>query len=453
MDSLSRTEELLKWDREHIVHGRWPVGGNHGLVTAKGRGIYFEDTEGKRYIDGASQLLCVNLGYGRAEIISAIKEELERLQYGMLFHGFSNVAIIECGRRLGELLPPGLDHFSFTTGGSESIESAIKLARFYWHSRGSHRFKIVSLYDSYHGITSAGLTASGSGKGAYERGVGSHMPGFIRIPSYYCYRCTFGLEYPGCGIRCARFLGDVIEKEGRDHIAAFIAEPVLGVGGMIAPPPEYWPIVSDICRQNDVLLIADEVMTGFGRTGKMFAIEHWGVRPDIMALAKGITSAYLPFGVVAFSGSIWKGIQGRSFVSHTYAGHPVCAAAATSAMEIYRRERVAENAAAMGRYALDRLAAEFSELPCAGPADGLGLMLGMEIVADKSTGEPFDPALGVMQGIQDRALERGLFVRVAGTGGTPSDRVVFAPPLTITRQQVDEALDILYTVVAGVRPG
>ncbi len=447
-----RTEGLLQWDREHIVHGRWPVGENNGLAIERTQGIRFQDTEGKWYIDGASQLICVNLGYGQQEIIDAIREELERMQYGMLFHGFANVASIECGRKLGELLPPGLDHFSFTTGGSESIDSAIKLARLYWHARGSHKRKIISLYDSYHGITSAALSATGSGKGAYERGLGPDMAGFVHIPSCYCYRCSLGLEYPGCDVRCARLLAEVIEKEGPDQVAAFLAEPVLGVGGMIAPVPEYWPMISKICREYDVLLMADEVMTGFGRTGKMFAIEHWGITPDVMVMAKGITGAYLPFGAVAFSGSIWEAIKGRNFVAYTFAGHPVCAAAAVKAMEIYQRDGIAENAAAVGKYALERLRAEFEPLPCVGGANGLGLMLGIEIVVDKPTKRMFAPGLGTMQGIQDRALERGLFVRVSGIGGTPSDRVVFAPPLTITPREVDEALDILYPIIAELSP-
>jgi len=446
----SRTEELLRWDREHIIHGRWPIGGNNGIVTEQSHGIYIRDTEGKEYIDGASQLLCVNLGYGQKEIIDAINDELARTQYAMLFHGFSNVAIVECGRKLGELVPPGLDHFSFTAGGSESTDSAIKLARFYWHTRGSSKYKVISLYDSYHGITSAALTATGSGKGAYENGLGSQMPGFIHVPSFYCYRCTLGLEYPNCGIRCARYIADVIEKEGPENIAAFMAEPVLGVGGMIAPPPEYWPMVREICTGYDVLLIADEVMTGFGRTGKVFAIENWGITPDIMAMAKGITSAYLPFGAVAFNTEIWEAVKGRNFVAYTYSGHPVCAAAATKAMEIYVRDKIAENAAGMGKYALERLKREFEPLPHVGGANGLGLMLGIEIVADKSSKKPFDPALKVMQGIQDRALEKGLFVRVAGIGGTPSDRVVFAPPLTVTTGEIDTALDILYPVIEGI---
>ncbi len=447
-----KTEELLRWDREHIAHGRWPIGENRDILIDKSHGIYLQDTKGKEYIDGASQLLCVNLGYGQREIIEAVSQEMEKLQYGMLFHGFSNTAIVECGQKLGELVPAGLDHFCFTTGGSESIDSAIKLARLYWHTKGKNKHKTVSLYDSYHGITSEALTATGSSRGGYESGVGPLMPGFIHIPSYYCYRCMFGLEYPDCNIRCAQFLAEVIEKEGADNISAFIAEPELGVGGMIAPPPEYWPTLREICTRYEVLLIADEVMTGFGRTGKMFAMEHWCIKPDIMTMAKGITSAYIPFGAVAFDGEIWEAIKGRNFVAYTYAGHPACAAAASKAMEIYVRDKVVENAAKVGEYAMARLRRDFEPLPCVGGVDGLGLMLGIEIVADKATRKSFDPKLNIMQKLQDRALEKGLFVRVNDIGGTPSNRIVFAPPLVITTQEVDKALDILYPLVAELKP-
>jgi putrescine aminotransferase len=449
---LTTTSELLDWDRKHIVHSRALIGENNGIVMSKGHGIYFQDTEGKDYIDGASQLLCVNLGYGQKEIIDAAFGEMQKLQYGMLFHGFSNDAIIQCGKKLSELVPAGLDHFNFTTGGSESIDIALRLARLYWFTKGRNKYKIISLYDSYHGVGFGGLNVTGSGRGAYIRGVGPLMQGFEHIPSYYCYRCAFGGEYPDCGIKCATLLADTIEKEGADSVAAFIAEPVLGVGGMIAPPPEYWPMVKDICTKYEVLLIADEVMTGFGRTGKMFAMEHWGVKPDIMAVAKGITSAYLPFGAVAFSGDIWDTLKGKNFVSYTYAGHPVCAAAATKTMEIYLRDRITDNVNKASEYALARLKKDFEPLPCVGRADGLGLMIGIEIVSDKATRKPFPAKLDVMQTLQDRALEKGLFLRMSDIQGTPGDRVVFAPPLIVTIEEIDKALDILYSLLVELRP-
>lgn len=447
-----RTEELLNWDREHIVHSRYAIGGNIGIIIDKAHGIYFQDTDGKDYIDGASQLLCVNLGYGQKEIVDAAYKEMERLQFSMLFHGFSNVASIECGRKLGELVPEGLDHFNFASGGSESIGVAIRLARLYWRSKDrASKTKVISLYDSYHGTGHGGLTANGSGRGFYEKDGGPIAGGYIQIPSYYCYRCMFGLKYGTCNLQCAQFLAEVIEKEGAESVAAFIAEPELGVGGMIAPPPEYWPLISSICTKHNILLITDEVMTGFGRTGKMFAVEHWGIKPDIMVIAKGLTSAYLPLGAVAFSDDIWKEVKGKNLVSYTYAGHPVCAAAAVKAMEIYVREKVVENAASVGRYALDRLKQDFEPLACVGEVDGLGLMLGIEIVADKDTKATFDPNLHIMQQVQKKALEKGMFIRTAEITSGPGDRVCFAPPLVITKEEVDKALDILYDILADLK--
>jgi len=447
-----KTEELLKWDAGHIVHSKWAIGGNNGIVIDKSHGIYLQDTEGKEYIDSGSQLICANLGYGQKELIDAIREELEKLQFGMLFFGVSNEASIRCGQQLSELVPEGLDHFNFTTGGSEGVDLALRLARLYWNVKGTGKYKIIALYDSYHGTAGGGLAVTGSGRGGLGRGVAPLMPGFIHIPSYYCYRCMFGKEYPGCNIHCAQYLAEVIEKEGADNVAAFIAEPEIGAGGMIAPPPEYWPMIRETCTKYNVLLIADEVMCGFGRTGKMFTVEHWGVKPDIMIVAKGITSAYLPFGAIAFSDGIWEALKGRNFTSYTYAGHPVCAAAAVKTMEIYKRDKVVENAAKVGQYVMERLKRDFLPLPCVGEIDGLGLMLGIEIVADKATKRPFDRNLNIMQQIQDKGWEKGMYIRVSDIGSMPGDRIAFCPPLVITAEEVDKALDILHSIVAGLKP-
>jgi len=446
------TQELLKFDQRHIVHGRYPIGKSPVMVIDKAKGIYFEDTEGKEYIDGGSQLVCVNLGYGCREILDAVVEQMEKSEYSTLFYGFSNRASIKCSEKLVEILPEGLDRFYFTTGGSESTETAFRLARLYWENKGSNRNKIISLHDSYHGVVFGALTATSLGKGLFHKGAGPLSPNFLRIPSYNCYHCMFGNEYPSCGIQCAQFLAEVIEREGLESVAAFIAESEQGTAGMVAPPPEYWPMVRKICNDYDVLLIADEVMTGFGRTGKMFAVEHWGIKPDMMTIAKGITSAYLPFGAVAFNDKVFKGLEGSPFASFTYSGHPVCAAAAVKAMEIYARDKVVENAAAMGKYARERLDAEFKPLPYVGCIDGLGLMLGIEIVSDKSTRRAFDPALQVMPKIQKEAMEAGLFLRITTIDTCPGDRICFAPPLVITKEEVDKILDILYPIVSGIKP-
>lgn len=449
--SIDEIEELSKWGAEHLILSLHPIGKRPWLLLDKSKGVVLQDMQGKEYIDTASQLVCVNLGYGRTEIIDAVVEEMKRLQYCMHFYGFCNKVSIKCGQKLAELTPEGLDHFHFTAGGSESTETAFRFARLFWHNMGkSTKHKIISLYGSYHGMSYGAMSADGVGKGVYEVGIGPMTPGFIHIPPYYCYRCMFGMKYPDCGIRCAQFLAETIEKEGEGTVAAFIAEPVLGVCGCIAPPPEYWPMVREICTNHNVLLIADEVMTGFCRTGKMFAVEHWGIKPDMMAMAKGLTSAYFPLGVVAVNDKVYDGIkEGRG--GFTYGGFIGGPAAAIKTMEIYVNENVAEKAARAGKYSLDRLKSEFMSLPCVDDVGGLGLMLGFEIVADKATKKPFDLSVDIMGQIQSRALERGVFVRVIRISAGLGDRVIFSPPLVITTKELDKALGVLYGILTSLK--
>jgi adenosylmethionine-8-amino-7-oxononanoate aminotransferase len=395
-------------------------------------------------------LICVNLGYGQQEIVDAAMEQMRKLPYNATFWGHSNRAVIDCSKKLSELTPEGLDHFHFTSGGSDSNEVAYRLARLFWAHQGTQKHKIISLYDSYHGIHFGSVSASGLGRGFFARGVGPVTPGFLRIPNYHCYRCMLGLTYPACRIQCARMLEVPMENEGADSVAAFIAEPEHGTAGMIAPPPEYWPMVREICNKYDVLLIVDEVMTGFGRTGKMFAVEHWDIVPDMMTMAKGITGSYLPLGAVAIHQKVHHGLKGGLFGSYTNSGHPVCAAAAVKAMEIYIRDRVVENAAEMGRYAMDRLRREFEPLPCVGDIGGLGLMIGIEIVSDKESRKPMDPEV-VLQA-QKEAFHAGLFIRAQTTRIAPGNRFFFSPPLIINRQQIDRTLDILFPIVSNLKP-
>jgi len=441
------TEELLKWDQDHILHPACPVGKNVGIVFNQGQGVILQDIEGKEYIDCSSQLTCVNLGYGRTEITNAIVEQMNRLEYTTLFFGFSHTAAIECSQKLAEITPEGLDHFLFTSGGSEGTETAFKIARL-----STKKHKIISLYDSYHGVTLGSLSATGEGKGTEWHGLEPLAAGFIHIPSYYCYRCPFGKEYPGCDIQCAKFLAETIEREGPETVAAFIAEPILGVGGTISPPPEYWPKVREICTKYDVLLIDDEVMTGFGRTGKFFALEHWGVKPDIMVMAKGITSAYFPFGAVAINDKVYHSLEGLTISAFTYSGHPVGSAIAVKVIEAYIKDNVLENSATVGKYALDRLNAEFKSLPCVGPINGLGLFIGIEVVKDKDSKTTFDPELRVPMQILARARENGLLIRARSIADSPGDRIALSPPLIITTEEIDRAIDILYPIFADIKP-
>ena len=448
--TTKETKELIKWDREHLVHPMCPIGQNIGWLFDKGKGAVFQDTEGNEYIDGPSQLVCLNLGHGRTDIIEAMKKQLDQNPYSNVFFGLSNATTIRCAQRLAELTPEGLNHFLFTSGGSESVEVSFRFARLYWNNKGTSKYKIISLYDSYHGITFGALSAVGLGKGFFGRGVSPLVPGFLHIPSYNCYHCAFGKEYPGCDMQCAQFLAYTIEREGPETVAAFIAEPAQGAGGMIVPPPEYWPMVRKICTEYDVLLITDEVLTGFCRTGKMFAVQHWGVKPDMMAMAKGITSAYFPFGAVAFNDRIYEALKGSVIQGHTYSGQPTGAAAAIKAMEIYVKERVAENAARVGKHVLDRLNSEFKSLPFVGHVGGLGLMIGIEIVVDKATRKPFDPAVNITGKIREQAFKGGLSMGVIPAALAAGDSCWFCPPLVITVEEVDKALDILYPILANL---
>ncbi len=448
MNDGSTTEELLSWDREHLIHPVYPVGLEPvGIVFERGQGVMLYDTDGKEYIDCSSQLTCTNLGYGRADIIQPVVEQMQKLEYTALHMGFSHKAAIDYGRKLAGVTPDGLDHFIFVDGGAEGNETAFTMARL-----STGRRKIISLYDSYHGVGIASSTATGVGKGMFWRGI-DFAPGFLHIPSYYCYRCSFGKEYPGCGIQCARFLAETIEKEGADSIAAFITEPMLGVGGTVKPPPEYWPLVREICRAYDVLLIADEVMTGFGRTGKMWGLEHWGVIPDILVMSKGIAGSFFPFAAVAVSDGVLNSLKGQSVRGYTYSGHPVGCAIASRVLDIYAEENIVDNAARVGDYILRRLEAEFKDLPCVDNIDGLGMFIAMEVVADKATRATFDPKSNIPLRILAQAREKGLLLRSGSIISGPGDRVRITPPLVMTTQEADRALDILYPILAGITPG
>ena len=436
-------EEYIRMDSSHVIHPMAFIGDMPDEVTVEGHGVYITDANGKVDLDGAAQLTCVNLGYSQKEIVDAVAAQMSKLTYSNTFFGTCNPANIECSVKLAEITPEGLDHFIYTCGGSESIDTAFRIARTYWRNRGkANKHKIISLYNAYHGVSFGAAPATTLRQGSFAKDIYPLVPGFIHMPCYYCYRCGLGLKYPDCEIKCADLLRYVIENEGVDSMAAVIAEPVHGTAGCIFPPPEYWPKIRKICSDYDVLLIADEVMTGFGRTGKMFATEHWDVIPDIMALAKGLTSAYLPFGAVAVSSSVYEGLKGAQVFGFTYSGHPVCSAAAVKAMEIYVRDKIVENSAKMGKYALERLNAELQKSPCVGEIVGLGLMIGIELVADKTTKIPYMEA-GMKVG--QECKRKGLRVRAGG-------RIAFTPPLIITKEEIDKALDILIPIVVAVKP-
>lgn len=443
-----RTQELVQADKEHMVHPYFPVGQNSGLVFDKAHGVFLVDTEGKEYFDLSSQLVCVNLGHGQKEIREAVTEAINKTDYTTSYYGHSNPYVIECSRKLAEITPGDLNHFLFTCGGSESTDSGIKIARLYWNSQGlAGKYKIISLYNSYHGETGISTYVTGMGFGTVQNPFGPVTPGFIRVPHYYCYRCMLGLKYPECNMRCARYIEDMIIAEGADSIAAVIAEPEQGAGGMIDPPPEWWSIVREICTKHNILLIVDEVMSGFTRTGKMFAIEHYKVQPDLMLMAKGITSAYVPFGGVAIGKKVYEVLEGKILLhGMTYCGHPIPAAASCAALDLYKKLKVAENAARVGNHIKERLEREFLPLPCIGNVTGKGMFQAIELVSDKKTKTVINP--DVKAEFIGKVFKNGLFSRITGL---LANHFQVCPPCVATIEEVDKALDILLPLVAELK--
>jgi len=442
-----RTQELLQADKEHVIHPYCIVGQNKGVVFEKAHGIYLVDTEGKEYVDFCSQLVCCNLGHRRQELIDAMIEAINKIDYISTFFGHTHTYVIELSQKLSKLTPGDLNHFLYSCGGSESTDSAMKIARLYWGNKGlAGKYKIISLYNSYHGA--AGLSTCATGlSSTIKNPFVSSLPGFITIPGYYSYRSMFG-NVPDSGLMSARFLEKVIQAEGPESIAAFIAEPIMGAGGSIVPPPQWWPMVMEICKKYDVLLIVDEVMSGFTRSGKMFASEHWNIQSDIMTMAKGLTSAVLPFGAVAISDKVYEGLKDKPF-SHgfTYSGHAIPAAVASATLDVYVRDKVAENAAKVGNHIRQRLEAEFLPLPCVGIIDGLGVFASIELVNNKESKTPIAP--DVAEKLWRQLLDNGIFARFEGRFGC---QLQFCPPCVITIEEVDKAFDIIQPVIAALKP-
>jgi len=444
-----RTEGLIQTDREHLIHPYAVVGQTTGIVIEEAHGIYLVDTEGKEYMDMSGQLVCSNLGHRRPELIDAIRQAIEKIDYQHIFFGHSHVNAIELSDKLAKLTPGDLNHFLLTSSGSEATDSAIKTARLYWSNMGlAGKYKIISMYASYHGVSGISTYVSGLGRGALQNPFGPASPGYIRVPSHYAYRSMFG-DVPDPGRSSTDYLEEVIQAEGPESIAAFIAEPVMGAGGSIDPPPDWWPTVREICTKYDILLIVDEVMTGFCRTGKMFAQEHWNIQGDLMTMAKGLTGAVLPLGGMAISDRVYQGLKDKWFRhGFTYGGHPISCAVACAALDVYVKDRVAENAAKVGDHMKRRLKDEFLTLPCIGDIGGLGLHLGVELVNDKQSKTPLD--IEVQNELRRQMFDAGIFIRIGE--GWLGNRIFVTPPCIITREEADKALDIMKPLFAALKP-
>lgn len=440
MQLQERTEvdTVIENDRRYVLHSWSTQSQINPLPIAGAEGRYFWDYSGKRYLDFASQLINSNIGHQHPRVVEAIKAQAEKLCF--VAPSFASDTRGQLAKLLAEITPGDLEVTFFTNGGAEATENAVKMARAY---TGKH--KIIARYRSYHGATSGAITMTGDPRRwAAEPG----MPGVVRVLDPYQYRCQFCK--PGrCNLRCADQVEEVIQYEGAQTIAAMILETVTGTNGVIPPPDGYLQRVREILTRNNILMIADEVMCGFGRTGAWFACQHWDVTPDLLCLAKGINSGYIPLGAVVISRKIADWYQDKPFFGGlTYSGHPLACAAAVATIEAYRDERIVENAAAHGQWLRGALQAMQERHPSIGEVRGMGLFWGIELVKNRETREmlvPFNAggaAMGPVGAMQKRAMELGLFLFAHWN-------VVFiAPPLTITEPELREGLAILDQVLS-----
>ena len=429
------TADLVAKDRAHLLH---PVSNLHllrrdgPLVLARGEDVWVWDTDGKRYLDAFAGLWNVSVGHGRRELAAAAAEQIEEIAFVPNFFGLASPPAIELAAKLAELFPGPLNHVQFTSGGAESNETALKIARYYWWLRGKpEKVKVLSRRMGYHGIAMGALAATGIA--AYHEGFGPLTPGFVYLTAPYRYRNGEGLSEDEFVAKLVAELEETIAREGAGTIAAFIGEPVQGAGGVVVPPDGYWRAIAPVLKRHDILLILDEVICGFGRTGSMFGMQEYGVTPDVVSFAKGITSGYVPLGGVGVSDEIFEVLSepDRMFMhGFTYSGHPVACAVAIPNIRIIEEERLPENAARAGAYLLTKLK-QLEERPYVGNVRGKGLMLFVEVVADKATKAKFDPALNVGGRLTKATRDRGVVVRPVNDG------IAIAPILTIQEPELD----------------
>ena len=446
MSAMSTTP--LATDQAHLMHPlHHPSAYPATRVWVKGQGARITDATGREYLDGLAGLWNVNIGHGRRELGEAALQQMSTLAFHSAYAGGTNEPAIRLAERLSGLAYPSINTFFFTSGGAESSESSFKTARFYWKALGRpDKIKVISRHRAYHGLTLAAMSATGLP--AFWPMFEPRTPGFSHIDAPDPYRFAHTDTSVSLGVAAANKLEEAILREGPDTVAAFIAEPVQGAGGVIVPPPDYFPRIRQICDQYDVLLIADDVITGFGRTGTWFGLQHYGVEPDIMQFAKGITSGYIPLGGIGVSDKVKAVINGvgpgqRWMHAFTYSGHPTCCAVALANIDILQRESLVERAAEGGRRLLAKLRT-LESLDGVGHVRGQGLMAAVEVVADRTTKAYFPAALGLSQKLMDGMLERGLYTRAV------MDCVCIAPPLMTSDADLDRIVDIVGETIQDV---
>ncbi|MBU2444281.1 MAG: aspartate aminotransferase family protein [Bacteroidetes bacterium] len=415
------------------TYGTWRYQKNwKPLHVVDAEGCYFTDSSGKKYLDLSSQLMCVSLGHKNQAVIKSIEEQARKLPY--IAPGFATDVRVELSELLLKVLPKGLEKFYFSTSGTEANEAAIKIARMY-----TGKYKIISRYNSYHGSTAASIAATGDPRRWAVEPSGK-IDGVIFAPECNCYRCPLKHNYPDCNTACVEYIEHMIKNEG--NVAAILIEPVVGTNGILIPPDEYLPRLRQICDDNNVLLIVDEVMSGWGRTGKWFAVDHWNIVPDILTTAKGITSAYVPLGLTATTMKIADYFNDHYFShGHTYEAHPLTLAPAVAAINELKKNDLINRSKEMGEYLLSLLNKLKEKHPSVGDVRVIGLFAALEIVKNRKTKEPFSSKLDKVSGnpmlVDKIALElmkKGIFVQ------TWISHFIIAPPLIISKEEIDYAI-------------
>lgn len=416
-------------------------------VIDYGKGIYLFDMDGKKYLDAASGAVTANIGHGVSEIIEAMNEQAKKVSF-VYRSQFTSEAAEALAVKLAGMLSGDLNWCFFVNSGSEATETAMKMAIQYWQEKGVQtKMKVLSRWVSYHGITLGALSMSGHT--VRRTRFVPLLEEFPVINPPYCYRCPYNLEAPNCGYLCAHELETAINRIGADQIAAFIAEPVIGAaGGAIAPPKDYYKIIKKICEEHDILFIADEVMTGCGRTGTMLACEQWGISPDIVALGKGMGAGYAPIAAAIVTEKVIEPIlAGTKAVmsGHTLSANPQSCAAALAVLEYLEKNHIIQEVEIKGVYLHEQLEKLTALFPFIGDVRGKGLLLGIEFVQDADSKTPFPRNARLTQRIVEVAKEKGLLVYPAGAGidGINGDSIIISPPLTITKKEIEELVHLL----------
>jgi adenosylmethionine-8-amino-7-oxononanoate aminotransferase len=422
----------------------WLHEGERFKVFVKGEGVRLTDISGNSYIDGAAGWQFGNVGHGRVEIGDAIRHQISEL--GPLAPEFLSIPRIRLAEKLSEITPGNLLKVALVNSGSEAVETALKMAKQYHVLNGEPtRFKVVARRGSYHGITWGAMSVQGVYKDLLKD-FEPLVPMVRHVAQPYCYRCEYGLNYPNCDLLCAREIENVIKFENPLTVSAVLGEPVSHSSYVAIPPAEYWPMVRSICDRCGILLVSDEVITGFGRTGKWFGCMHYDFQPDIIDFAKGVTSGYIPMGGAITTPKIASMFDGNSTLMNmaTWGGNPVSSAGALANIAIMEQENLVENSAKMGRHLLEGLKERLQNSPIVGDIRGIGLMVCIELVADKKTRSFFEPEQKVTNMLFDEMYKGGLLFRVFGT------KIIFTPPLCIAKSEIEEIVTITERIIGNI---